>query len=73
MKASIFGSVSRMGDYAESDLDLLLEYRKGVTLLDVAALKNELEKAIGRSVDLVSPRYLNPLIKDRVLKEQIRM
>ncbi len=62
-----------MGDYAESDLDLLLEYRKGVTLLDVAALKNELEKAIGRSVDLVSPRYLNPLIKDRVLKEQIRM
>ncbi len=41
--------------------------------MGIVTLKNELENAIWRGVDLLSPQYLNPHIKDRVLKEQIRI
>ena len=73
LKASIFESVVHRTESPDSDLDLLLEYRKGMTLLDVAALKSELEKALGKRIDLASPKYLHPRIKDQVLKEQIRI
>lgn len=65
----IFGSVAR-GDYDDqSDLDFLVEMEPGRSLLDHAALLNELEDILGRKVDVVSEHGIKARIKDRVLKE----
>jgi uncharacterized protein len=49
----LFGSVARGEDTAESDVDVLVDLQAGRTLLDVARLALELERAIGRHVDVV--------------------
>jgi predicted nucleotidyltransferase len=54
----------------ESDEDILVEFEPGRSLLDLAGLKIELEENLGRRVDVLTYRSLNPLLKDRILKEQ---
>jgi uncharacterized protein len=71
--AAIFGSFVRSEENMESDIDFLLEYSEGVSMFDVIALKRELEEKLGRNVDLVSLKYLNKRIRERVLKEQVRI
>ncbi len=71
--AALFGSYVRSEETEESDLDFLVEYKENVSLLDVAALKLELEKTLGRKVDLVSLKYLNKRIRERIIQEQVRI
>jgi len=52
----IFGSVVRREDSAESDLDLLVRFTSGASLLDQAQLVVELEDLLGVSVDVLSDR-----------------
>ena len=66
---ALFGSVLR-GDFGpDSDVDILVEFHPDarVGLLKFIELQEELEKAIGRKVDLVPKRGLKPLIRDEVL------
>ena len=69
-RASVFGSMVRGEDKPDSDLDLLVEMPAGASLLDLAGLKLDLEKLLGREVDVVTYRSLNPLLRDRILAEQ---
>jgi uncharacterized protein len=71
--AALFGSFARGQDNPSSDIDILVTYREGITLLDVAGLQFELEKILGRKVDLVSEKYLHSRIRDSVKNEQIRI
>lgn len=50
----VIGSVARGEDTADSDLDLLVRFREGTSLLDLAALECELEALLGRDVDVIS-------------------
>jgi predicted nucleotidyltransferase len=63
----------RSDDSIESDVDFLLEYQDGVSLFDVAELKRELEEKLDRKVDLVSLKYLNKRIREKVIQEKIRI
>ncbi|MBI4289681.1 MAG: nucleotidyltransferase domain-containing protein [Chloroflexi bacterium] len=72
-RAAIFGSLATGGAKETSDLDLLVEFKGEKSLLDLAALKLDLEEATNRKVDVVTYRALHPLIRDRVLKEQVRV
>ena len=71
--AGIFGSFARGDQRPQSDLDILIEFdpTKTKSLLDLAALGIELEDALGRPVDLVTYRSLNPRIRDRVLADEV--
>ena len=71
VSAGLFGSAARGEAGPDSDVDLLVEYAAGVDLFDVIDLKDELEKALGRRVDLTSPKRLKPRLRDRILREQI--
>jgi hypothetical protein len=65
----VFGSVARGEAGDESDVDLLVEFEPGRTLLDQAGLVVELEELLGRKVDVVTEGGLYWLLRRRVLKE----
>lgn len=70
-RASFFGSIVRGEMTEDSDVDLLVEFEGRRSLLDLAHLKNELEDAMERRVDLLTYKSLNPLLKERILAEQV--
>lgn len=72
-KASFFGSIVRGEMTEESDVDLLVEFKGKKSLLDIAHLKNELEDAISRRVDVLTYKSLHPRLKDRILAEQVQI
>ncbi len=70
-KASLFGSVVTGEATKKSDVDILVEFKGKKSLLDLAGLELELEKKLGRKVDVLTFSYINPLIRDRILSEQV--
>jgi len=69
-RAALFGSVVRGEATKESDVDLLVEFEKGKSLLDLAGLKIEIEELLKRKVDVLTYNSLHPLLKQRILSEQ---
>lgn len=67
--AGIFGSYARGEEREGSDVDVLVRFKKGKSLLDIVALEMQLSKRIRRKVDLVTERGLCPHIKERVFKD----
>ena len=65
----IFGSVARGEATDESDLDFLVEMDPGRSLLDLAALRNELMDLLGRDVDVVTEDSLYWLLRRKILRE----
>jgi predicted nucleotidyltransferase len=72
---SLFGSVARDEATDASDVDLLVEFEAGahIGLLDFIGLKLLLEDILGRKVDLGVADTLRERIRDRVLREAIRV
>lgn len=67
----IFGSCAR-GDAGEnSDIDILVEFQKSATLLDLAGLGNFLEEKLNRKVDLVSQNAVREEIRPNLYSEII--
>ncbi|MQY78741.1 MAG: nucleotidyltransferase [Bacteroidetes bacterium] len=62
-KIGIFGSYARNEAQEESDLDLLVDFRKTVSLLDLVGLEIELSEQLGIKVDLVTERSVNPRLR----------
>jgi len=72
-KAAIFGSFVTGAARKMSDLDILVEFSGKRSLLDLVALKFDLEAEINRKVDVVTYRSLDPLIKAIVLQQEVRV
>jgi predicted nucleotidyltransferase len=70
-KVRVFGSVARGEAQEGSDLDLLVVFEEGRTLLDHARLKLALEGLLGVPVDVVSEGGLAPRLRERVLREAV--
>ncbi len=71
-KAGIFGSVARGELREDSDVDILVEIeRDDISLLDFVGIKLELEDALGRKVDLVEYDTIKPLLRERILAEEV--
>jgi predicted nucleotidyltransferase len=67
----IFGSVARGDANPESDIDLLVEVGPTTSSWFPAGLILDLEELLGRPVEVVTERGLNPYLRDRVLREAI--
>lgn len=70
-KAALFGSVARGEERKDSDIDILVDIQKDISLLEFVGLKQELEDALGHPVDLVEYCTIKPILKDRILREQV--
>jgi predicted nucleotidyltransferase len=67
----VFGSHARGQARRDSDLDLLITLENGRSLLDLVAIKQDLEDLMGCSVDVVTEAALSPYIHDGVLQEAV--
>jgi len=69
----VFGSYIRNEQTPQSDLDVLVEFSKPVTLLEYVRLELELSDALGVRVDLVSKTALKPRIGRHILAEVVEV
>lgn len=65
----VFGSVARGDDTEASDLDLLVDARRGISLLDLVKAQHAIEDALGVPVDLVTLDDLPESYRAAVLAE----
>lgn len=70
-KAAISGSYARNEVTEESDIDILVEIPGDISLLDFVGIKLELEKKLGREVDLIEYSTIKPEVKEEILKEEV--
>lgn len=73
-KAGIFGSYSRGEQKKNSDIDIAVEINdKDMSLIGFIRLIRLLEELLKRKIDLVEYDAIKPRIKERILKEEIRI
>lgn len=66
--AKVFGSTVNGSSTKNSDVDILVEFKKDASLFDLIEIKIELEDLLGHSVDVVSEGGL----KNNSIGENIR-
>ena len=69
----IFGSLARGEARPDSDVDLLITLEPGRSLLDLIALKQDLEDLLGCRVDVVTDAAVSPYLRERVLKDAVAL
>ncbi|HXE84632.1 MAG TPA: nucleotidyltransferase family protein [Gemmatimonadales bacterium] len=67
----LFGSVARGDMFSNSDVDLLVRFEPGRSLIDHGGLIGDLEDLLGTKVDVVSEGGLRERIRDRIMKEAV--
>lgn len=67
--AGVFGSYARGEERSDSDVDVLVRFKDGKSMLGIIALEMELSERLGLKVDLVTERGLCAHIKERVFKD----
>ncbi|MFZ5857387.1 MAG: nucleotidyltransferase family protein [Chloroflexota bacterium] len=70
-KLEVFGSYVRDKQKRDSDLDILVTFRKTPSLLTFIAIENYLSDLLGVKVDLVMKDSLKPNIGRQILREVI--
>lgn len=65
----IFGSVARGDAEDDSDVDFLVEFEPGRSLIDHVALIQDLEDLLGVKVDVVTESALHWYVRPRILEE----
>ena len=65
----VFGSVARGDDGPGSDIDLLVDFEPHASLLDLIALKQELDQLLNRRTDVVTTDSVSPFLRQRILDE----
>ena len=69
----IFGSVVRGDAGPDSDIDFLIDAGPTTSSWFPAGLILDLEEILGRRVDVVTAKALNPYIRDHVLGEAVAL
>jgi predicted nucleotidyltransferase len=69
----VFGSVARGEDRPDSDVDLLVDVETTTSSWFPAGLILDLKQILGREVEIVTEKGLNPHVRERVLQEAVRL
>lgn len=57
-RIGIFGSFARKEEMPDSDIDILVKFKKTISLLELAQIHRELSEILGKEVDLVTEASL---------------
>lgn len=67
LQASVFGSVARGEAKADSDVDLVVRVGKlPFGIWSFVGLRNDLEKALQKKVDVISDASINPILEKKI-------
>jgi len=69
----VFGSRARGDARPGSDLDLLVEFEKGRSLLDAIGLEQELTELLGFPVQVLTPAGLSPHLREKILSSAVTL
>ncbi len=70
---SVFGSYVKEEQKECSDLDILVEFDKQISLLQLVSLENYLSDILDIKVDLIPKHNLREELKDSILNESISL
>jgi uncharacterized protein len=65
----IFGSFARGEATADSDIDVLVRFRKPKSLITIVRLERELSALLGRKVDLLTEASLSPFLRPQIVRD----
>lgn len=68
-KAAVFGSYAQNKAKPDSDIDLLISSRKVFDLDTYSDFEEKLQSILNKNVDIVFYDYINPHMKEGILKE----
>lgn len=66
---AVFGSFARGEAKKESDVDLLIRFKKPKSLLGHIGVTHQFEDVLGKEVDLITENELSPHIRENVLRD----
>ena len=71
--AWVFGSFARNQESPDSDVDILFNFKKGMSfgVLEMSGVVSALEKLLGRDVDFIKEDALLPFAKEMAEQEKI--
>jgi uncharacterized protein len=70
-RAGIFGSYAKGKQKKSSDVDILIEFND--SLLKLVRLERELKNETNMKIDLLTYKGIHPLLRERILNEEIRI
>jgi hypothetical protein len=65
----VFGSVARGDAHPESDVDLLMNFPSGYTLLKLSGLVRSLRELLGYPVEVASANHLREELREAILRD----
>jgi len=68
-RLSLFGSVVRDDFRPDSDVDVLVDFEAGRSLLDQVGFEQDLQTLLGCKVDVVVEGGISPYLEGRILQE----
>lgn len=68
-KIALFGSMVRGEEDKGSDIDILVEFTRSISLFKFMDLEVTLEAKLGRKIDLVTKEALKPAIGKQIIQE----
>lgn len=69
----LFGSTRRDEAEPGSDVDLFVDYDEGFSLLDLVAVKEEIDRVLQARSDVTTRGGLHPTLRDDILREAERV
>lgn len=74
IRAGVFGSYARGEATKKSDVDILIKVKaKKFSLFDLVRIELELKKALGKNVDLLTYKGIDPCLKEQILGEEVKI
>ena len=68
-QVGIFGSYARNEQNSESDIDIMVDFGKKISLFDLVGIEQELSEKLQIKVDLVTKKSISPLIKKYIERD----
>lgn len=68
-RVRVFGSIARGTARPDSEFELLIELEPGRRLLDLVAIKQDLENLLGREVHVVTEGAISPCFRETILRD----
>lgn len=69
----VFGSTARGDDREGSDVDILVDFPEGTSIIDIIGIQHELEDLLGVQVDLIPRSGLKARVRMRAARDRIAL